>query len=200
MPPCRQTSVAPRSQASRRAAHDFLEREVIRRAAQRLVRLALGEGAEVAAIGADVGVVDVAVDDVADGVAARRSAQFIGRGDDAAVVGVARREQPHDLRRIQARARSSALDDGLDRRIDRARVDRGARSEAAVCARRPIVVPRETLGVAQAAHLRGDLRRRPGREVACVGRIDRQPMHAGACRRRRCARQARRSPATAPPD
>src|SRR5579863_7740151 len=52
-----------------RAAHDFLEREVIGRAAQRLVRLALGKGAELATIVADVGIVDVAVDDVADGVA-----------------------------------------------------------------------------------------------------------------------------------
>ena len=58
-----------------RAAHDFVEREVVRRAPQRLMRLALGEGAERAAVGADVGVVDVAVDDVADDVAAdaRRS-------------------------------------------------------------------------------------------------------------------------------
>ena len=57
------------------AAHDLFEGEVIRRAAQSLMRLALGEGAERAAIGADVGVVDVAVDDVADDVAARRPAK-----------------------------------------------------------------------------------------------------------------------------
>ena len=94
-----------------RAAHDFLEREVIGRAAQRLMRLALGEGAELATIGADVGIVDVAVDDVADDVAARRPAKLVGCGDDAAVVGVARREQPHDLRRIQAGAGLSAFDD-----------------------------------------------------------------------------------------
>jgi hypothetical protein len=39
---------------------------------------ALGEGAELAAVGADVGVVDVAVDDVADRVADALGAQLIG--------------------------------------------------------------------------------------------------------------------------
>ena len=112
-----------------RAAHDFVEGEVIRRATQRLMRLALGEGAERAAVGTDVGVVDVAVDDVADDIAARRAAKRIGRGDDALIVGVARREQPYDLRRVQAGAGLSAFDDALDRRIDAARVDRAARAE-----------------------------------------------------------------------
>ena len=93
-----------------RAANDFLKSKVIRRAAQRLMLFALGEGAERAAVGAYVGVVDVAVDDVADGVAADSSAKLIGRGDNAPVIGVARREQPHDLgcvqtRRLLARAR-----------------------------------------------------------------------------------------------
>ena len=92
------------------------------------------------------------------------------------VVGVARREQPHDLRRIQAVAGQSAFDDVLDRRINRARVDR-RRPRSDPRARRPIVVTRQALGIAQTAHLLGDLRRRPDREVACVGRIDGQPMH-----------------------
>ena len=81
-----------------RAAHDLVKGQVIGRAPQRLMRLTLGEGAELAAIVADIGVVDVAIDDVADNVAARRPAKFIGCGNDAAVIGVARREQPHDLR------------------------------------------------------------------------------------------------------
>ena len=159
-----------------RAADDFLKREVIRRAAQRLMRLALGEGAERAAIGAYVGVVDVAVDDVADDVAARRSAKRIGCGDDAAVIGVARREQPYDLRFVQAGAALSALDDALDRRVDRARMNRG-QGRRDFRARRPIVVTREALGVAEAARLRGDLRRGPGAKIARVRGIDRQAMH-----------------------
>jgi hypothetical protein len=46
------------------------------------VHLALGEGAEPAAIGADVGVVDVTVDDVADGVAADVAAERVGGTGD----------------------------------------------------------------------------------------------------------------------
>ncbi len=159
-----------------RAAHDFIEGKVIRRATQRLMRLALGESAERAAIGAYVGVVDVAVDDVADGVAADRPAQRIGRGDNAPVIGVARGEQPHDLRFVQPGASLSALDDALDRRVDGARVDCG-RVRDDLRARRPIVVTRETLGVAEAARLRGDLRRGPDAKIAGVGGIDRQAMH-----------------------
>src|SRR6266852_4053323 len=64
-----------------RAAHDFLKGEVIGRAAQRLMRLTLGKGAELATIVADIGIVDVAVDDIADGIAARCPAKFIGRGN-----------------------------------------------------------------------------------------------------------------------
>ena len=44
-------------------------------------------------------------------------------------------------------------------------------------ARRPVVVAREALGVAQAANLRGDLRRGPGARIARVSGIDRQAMH-----------------------
>ena len=159
-----------------RAANDFLKSKVIRRAAQRLMLFALGEGAERAAIGAYVGVVDVAVDDVADGVAARRSAKLIGCGDNAAVIGVARREQPYDLGCVQAGAALSALDDALDRWIDGARMNcRQGRSDFR--ARRPIVVTREALGVAETARLRGDLWRGPGAKIAHVGGIDRQAVH-----------------------
>ena len=150
-----------------RAANDFLKSKVIRRAAQRLMLFALGKGAERAAVGADVGVVDVAVDGVADGVAADSSAKLIGRGDDALVIGVARREQPHDLRRAQTGARLSPLDDPLNRWIDGARVDRG-RPRSDLCTRRPIVVTRQALGVTETARMRGDLRRCPDAKIAHV--------------------------------
>jgi len=149
------------------AADNLFEREVVRRAAQGLMRLALGEGAERAAVRADVGVVDVAVDDIADDVAACLSAKRVGCADNAAVVGVARREQAHDLRRVEARAVLSAPDDALDRRIGRARMNRG-HGRGDLRAGRPIVIAREPFGVAEAARLRGDLRRRPGRKVAHV--------------------------------
>src|ERR1700684_4123817 len=85
-----------------RAAHDLIEGKVIRRAPQRLMRFAFGEGAERAAIGAHVGIVDVAVDDVADDIAADRPAKLIGCGDNALVIGVARCEQPYELWFLQA--------------------------------------------------------------------------------------------------
>src|SRR5262249_1102541 len=54
----------------RASSRDLREVEIVRLAAQRLVRLVLRERAEPAAIAADIGVIDVAVDDVAHDVAA----------------------------------------------------------------------------------------------------------------------------------
>ena len=64
-----------------------------------VAELALGEGAEPAAVVADVGVVDVAVDDVAHGVAADARAQRVGGGAHgvelrAPRAGTARRSRP----------------------------------------------------------------------------------------------------------
>ena len=56
-----------------RAPRDLLEREVVGLLAMAETVPALGEGAEGAAVGADVRVVDVAVDDVGHGVAAARA-------------------------------------------------------------------------------------------------------------------------------
>ena len=96
-----------------RAARDFLDGEIVGRAAQILVRAALREGAELAPEVADVGVVDVAVDDVAHDVAADRAAQRVGGLRDVPVVGVARREQAHDVGRGEPFARCGALDDAV---------------------------------------------------------------------------------------
>ena len=62
---------------------------------------ALGEGAELAAVGADVGVVDVAVDDVGDRVADAPGAQLIGCPADGREVRPPRIEQRHDVRLVQ---------------------------------------------------------------------------------------------------
>jgi hypothetical protein len=64
MPPCRQTSVAPRCRAST-APRDLVEVEQVARTAQARGRTPFGECAEAAGVRADVRVVDVAVDDVA---------------------------------------------------------------------------------------------------------------------------------------
>ena len=94
MPPCRHTSVAPRCPGLGRAAGDLVQVEVVGLVAVAEIVPALGEGAELAAVGADVGVVDVAVDDVGDGVADALRAQPVGR--------------PADGREIRARARRTA--------------------------------------------------------------------------------------------
>ena len=87
------------------AALDLVEREVIGRAAEVLAELALGEGAELAAIGADIGVVDVAGDDVADRVAVDRAAQRVGGVAHRGEIAVAGGEERDDLRLAQALAR-----------------------------------------------------------------------------------------------
>ena len=77
MPPCMQTSVAPRSQASCGAVGDLVQ-------GQRVgvgVGAPLGERAEPAADVADVGEVDVAVDDVGHLVADGVPAQVVGQPD-----------------------------------------------------------------------------------------------------------------------
>ena len=76
---------------------NLLMGEVVGPAAQVLRQLALGEGAELAFEVADVGVVDVAVDDEAHGVAVDLGAQAVGGLNHCGEVAVARLKQPHDL-------------------------------------------------------------------------------------------------------
>ena len=63
-----------------RAPHDFVQAQYIRRTAQRFTGLAFRERAELALVLAQVGVIDIAVDHIADAVAATRFAQFVRRG------------------------------------------------------------------------------------------------------------------------
>ena len=86
-----------------RAPLDLVEVEIVGPPAQVLRHLAFRERAELAAEVADVGVVDVAVDDVGDRVAARRAPQRIGRRHDMLELGAARREQAR-----RSRPRSSS--------------------------------------------------------------------------------------------
>ena len=71
MPPCRQTSVAPRDQASFGSARDFFPIEDIGRAAKIVTGLAFRERAELTLVKAEIRVIDIAVDDVGDSVARR---------------------------------------------------------------------------------------------------------------------------------
>ena len=103
MPPCRQTSVAPLP-GLRHARLDFRQGQVVAAFAQVLGHAPLGKGAETAAEIADVGVVDVAVDHVADRVAVHRAAQVVGGLDYERFIGAPGIEQADDFSFIEARA------------------------------------------------------------------------------------------------
>ena len=132
MPPWRQTSVAPRSQASLRAPDDLVERDEVRRAAQVRRQPAFREGAEATAEVADVRVLDVPGDDVADLVAAHLAPQPVGRREHALALLAAGLEEAHEL--LLARAR---------RRVDRQRVPANDERDAAQLARVPAVLAGE---------------------------------------------------------
>jgi hypothetical protein len=92
-----------------RAPFDFVEIEDVRAAAQVLAQLAFGEGAELAFEIADVGVVDVAVDDVGDGVAGGGAAQLVGGGGDAREVVATGSEQANDVGFAETAACAGAI-------------------------------------------------------------------------------------------
>src|SRR5262249_31229584 len=83
-----------------RLAHtplDLAEREIVRPATQRLADLAFGEGAEATFEITDVGVVDVAGDDVGNHVAIASLPKFAGRRADRRELVAAAAKQPHDV-------------------------------------------------------------------------------------------------------
>ena len=97
-----------------RAALDFVERQIVGTAAQVLRQFALRECAELAFEVADVRVVDVAVDDVADHIAIDVAANRVGRVDDRGEVVAARIEQTHDFGFGQIGAAFGAFNDGCN--------------------------------------------------------------------------------------
>ena len=111
MPPCRQTSVAPRSPGLDRAVHHLVDVEDVRVAAQVEALGPAREAAEAAAEVALVGVVDVAVDHVGDRVAAGALAQRVGHARDRLDLGAAGAEEALDLGHPRRRALERALED-----------------------------------------------------------------------------------------
>ena len=180
-----------------RSPHHFVQRQIVGCAAQFLVRLAFGERAETAAVVADVGVVDVAVDHVAHDVAADRLTQRIGRGDDVLVVGIPRREQADDLGFVQALAGHCLRDDPFDGAVG-ALQHRRARLWQHGEAGRPIVLARPAVRIDRATDTRGDAGRAPAIRREGVRRIDRQTLHQHLAHRGGALRRALRSAATAP--
>ena len=181
------------------AARDLGEVEVVGRPAQMLGEPALGEGAEAAAEVADVGVVDVAVDDVGDPLAADLLAQLVGlRGRPRRPRGRGRRTgarpPPRRASRPARARRRIAAQLAARRRRRRPRATRRRRR-----ARDPAVLARVALAVGVMQHGRAHRRREPALRLA--GRsADRSRAAAPApCPRPRSRAAAARAPARAPP-
>ena len=79
------TSVAPRSHASLRAPHHLVDRQEV----ALLLAVVAAERAEAAVLDADVGEVDVAIDDVGDDVAGLAAAQLVGDEGEGGEVAAA---------------------------------------------------------------------------------------------------------------
>ena len=169
--------MAPRSHASRAAADDLLVRDEVRRAAQVRRQLALREGAEAAAEVADVRVLDVPGDDVADLVAADLPAQPVGRREHALPLLAAGAEQADELLLPQ-----------LGGRVHRQRVARDDEGDGAGLARVPAVLAGEPERVGRPQRRRQHRRVDPraGEEAG----IDRQPGRELEAARACCCRQA----------
>ena len=131
------------------ALSNFLMGEVVGPVAIALRQTALGEGAKAAAIGADIGVVDVAVDHVSNCVADAARAQFIRRRDNLCIGACARGKQLRDGGLVacsEYRVKSAIRrDGGLD--AGRLYADRGG--QIIETSRRPPVFAGEARRVAQ---------------------------------------------------
>src|SRR5262249_49115295 len=122
-----------------RALADFLEGEEVGHVAQAGLGGRLREGAERARAGADVRVVDVAIQEVGRGVADARASQLVRGVADRAGGTVTRPEQGDDLGFVQ---RAPGEDFG-DRSVDaRVLARRGARHRwnGPIFSRRPVAV------------------------------------------------------------
>ena len=110
----------------------FFQRKIVRCATQRGMAPTFGEGAKTAFIGAEVGVIDVAIDDVPDRSADRVAPQAIRDLPDGGIVRTTRREQVRDLLRTEPATRHGVFQcrthgtiDGAEHRKTRRIVRRG---------------------------------------------------------------------------
>ena len=101
------------------ATNDFRMVKIIGRAAQGLMRLALAEGAKAAAIGADIGVVDVAIDHITHGITRDSLAERISSAHDMRLICIARGKQSFYRRRIKPFALRGVFDQAHQPRIRR---------------------------------------------------------------------------------
>src|SRR5690606_37510109 len=93
------------------ARRDILRADIVGPATQVFALLTLGKRTELAFEIADVGVIDIAIDDIAHRVAVDRLAQLVGLRHHVREVQPARVEQACDIRFRQLAARATATDD-----------------------------------------------------------------------------------------
>ena len=176
-------------------APDLFEREIIGLAAERFGRLALGERAEPAAERAEVGVVDVPVDDVAHGLTGGRRPDFVRRGESRLERALARAEELHDARFVEPLAPARARKRRVKRTVATGCAPRRRRRRRdAGDAGAPVLGSRVTLAVARRQHLRHERGVQPPGRFPNVGRIDREPLdrHEPGRARGRLERRDRR--------
>ena len=145
MPPCRHTSVAP-APTPRRC--DWQSPRGPDRRARRDGRdcAAPWRTRKTCTVGANVGVVDIPIDDVGDGVADPRRAQCVRRPAHRREVRPARLEKRHDVRLTRPLARSKPIEDARDlRRRCRAshQCAQPAISAAPLSPQAPTILPRQ---------------------------------------------------------
>ena len=138
-----------------RAAHDLGGVEQVRPLGAFVLARALRERTEGAAITADVGVVDVAVDDVSGDRAVSLRPQCIRRFADAPEIGAARIEEHRERLRLDVLGAvlQELIEELRRRRRRRAPVERRkARGQVGAAARAPAVLPPERLPIALLEH------------------------------------------------
>ncbi len=140
------------------------------------MRRTLGKRAEAASETADVGVIDVAVDDIAHAIAAHLAPQRVGRFADPLDIVFARGEQRLQHGGIGRGAIGKRAQHAADLSVaDRIAV-RPALRRSVAAAGRPAVVSRPAIGVAGAQNRRKHRLVEPARAVANSGRINRQTL------------------------
>ena len=196
--------MAPSSTASTTRPRDLVQLQQVGRAAQVERERALGEGAEAALEGADVGVVDVAVAHEGHVVAGDAAAQIVGHLGHHAHLGAAGAEERHDLGLADLLAQRHAgqhlghratagLDEGGRAAPRAGPVEQRGRRRLA--ARAPRGVAGQALGVGGVQD--GEVQRRvePARRVVGEGRVDGQPGRQGVAGRLGGLAQRCRAPA-----
>ena len=176
------------------AALDLVKRQIVGLAAQILACLAFREGAELAPVAADVGVVDVAIHDIADGVSVHPRSELVGCSAYGGELISARTEQPHDLRFGQRLAAACLGENSADftawRRAAGCDGQREIRRRRAIRhARRPAVSAGKTDAVDPVEQRRAQSRVDPALHLTHVRRINRQTLDEFLARGVRRTRQ-----------